>query len=268
MSAMRVEHLRAAVMNPLTLPGLPAHVFLLHTDDGLVLVDTGFGTADVADPAGRLGPVRHVLRPDLDQRRTVLAQLQDRGHTAADVTHVVLTHLDLDHAGGLSDFPHATVHTTADEHAAAVTDPDLLDRNRYRPVQLAHGPRFRLHEGRGDEWRYGLTGHEVLPGVVLVPMPGHSRGHAAVAVETTDGVVLHAGDAVFDASHVSDTTPHGRPLAPSRTVRAFEQTVGRDRRRIRANHRELRRLASLPGVLVVPAHDRRVTDELVDGPVP
>jgi glyoxylase-like metal-dependent hydrolase (beta-lactamase superfamily II) len=266
MSDMRVEHLRAAVMNPLTLPGLPAHVFLLHTDDGLVLVDTGFGAADVTDPSRRFGPIRHLLRPDGDPDRTVLHQLRARGLDASDVAHVVLTHLDLDHAGGLSDFPDAAVHTTADEHAAAVTDPDLLDRTRYRPQQLEHGPRFVLHEGRGDEWRYGLTGHEVLPGVVLVPMPGHSRGHAAVAVETPDGVVVHAGDAVFDASHVSDHSPHGQRLAPVRTLRAFEQTVGRDRARIRANHRELRRLASLPDVLVVPAHDRRITDELVDGP--
>ncbi len=213
MSDMRVEHLRAAVMNPLPLPGLPAHVFLLHTDDGLVLVDTGFGTADVTDPARRFGPIRHLLRPDGDPDRTVLHQLRARGLDASDVAHVVLTHLDLDHAGGLSDFPDAAVHTTADEHAAAVTDPDLLDRTRYRPQQLEHGPRFVLHAGRGDEWRYGLTGHEVLV----------------------------------------------------RTLRAFEQTVGRDRARIRANHRELRRLASLPDVLVVPAHDRRITDELVDG---
>ena len=79
MSDMRVEHLRAAVMNPLTLPGLPAHVFLLHTDDGLVLVDTGFGTADVTDPARRFGPIRHLLRPDGDPDRTVLHQLRARG---------------------------------------------------------------------------------------------------------------------------------------------------------------------------------------------
>ncbi len=263
MTPMRIEHLRAAVMNPLTMPGLPAHVFLLHTDDGLVLVDTGFGTGDAADPGRRIGPVKAILRPELEERHTVLAQLRARGHDASDVTHVVLTHLDIDHAGGLSDFPDAVVHTTADEHAAAVTAPDALDKRRYRPAQLEHGPRFELHGGRGDEWRFGLTGHEVLPGVVLVPMPGHSRGHAAVAVETSDGVVLHAGDAVFDASHVADATPGGRPLRPVRAARGFELVVGRDRARIRANHRELKRLASIPEVLVVPAHDKRITDELV-----
>lgn len=228
-----------------------------------MLVDTGFGTADVRDPDRRIGPVRRLLRPVLDERYTVVRQLQERGLDPADVRHVVLTHLDVDHAGGLSDFPDATVHTTADEHAAAVTDPDLLDRKRYRPVQWEHGPRFEIHAGRGDEWRFGLTAHEVVPGIALIPMPGHSRGHAAVAVDGEGTTFVHAGDAVFDASHVSDVAPDGAPLRPVRPVRAFEHVVGRDRRRILANHRELRRLATLPDVVVVPAHDARVTGALV-----
>ena len=70
-----------------------------------------------------------------------------------DVTHIVLTHMDFEHSGGLSEFPDAIVHTTADEYAAAVTDPDFLDRRRYRPRQWAHGPDIRIHEGRGDDWK-------------------------------------------------------------------------------------------------------------------
>lgn len=262
---MRVEHLRVGLMNPPTLAGLPAHALLCHTDDGPVVVDTGFGTDDLREPARRLGPTRRLLRPELDERHTLVAQLRERGIAPDDVAHVVLTHLDLDHAGGLSDLPGVEVHTTADEHAAAVTAPDALDRRRYRAPQLAHGPRFTLHAGRGDEWRFGLTGHEVVPGITIVPMAGHSRGHAIVAVETDDGLVVHAGDAVFDAATLGVPTPSGRRLSAQPGLRAFEMVVGRDRRRILANHRALRRLATLPDVLVVPAHDARLTAELVDG---
>ncbi len=263
MQDMRVEHLDGAPMAPPLTPPLPAHVLLCHTDDGLVLVDTGFGTADVAPGSNRIGRMRRLLRPVGGRETTVLGQLEERGLSAEDVTHVVLTHLDLDHAGGLSDFPHATVHTTADEHAAAITSPDLLDRQRYVTAQFAHGPRFALHDGPGDRWRDELTGHEVLPGIVLVPMPGHSRGHASVAVDAGErGWIVHAGDAVFDASQLRPTAPDGAPLEPIRTLRAFEMVVGRDRARIRRNHAELARLASQDDVTVVPAHDLRVLEAL------
>lgn len=262
---MRVEHLRVAHMDPPAMPVITAHALLCHTDDGPVVVDTGFGTADLRDPARRLGPLRHTLRPDPDERHTLVAQLRERGIEPGDVAHVVLTHLDLDHAGGLSDLPDVTVHTTADEHAAAISAPDALDRRRYRSPQFEHGPRFTLHTGRGDEWRLGLTGHEIVPGITLVPMAGHSRGHAVVAVEGDDGLVVHAGDAVFDAATLGVPTPAGVSLTPQRRLRGYEMLVGRDRRRILANHRALRRLATVPDVLVVPAHDTRLTAELVQG---
>jgi glyoxylase-like metal-dependent hydrolase (beta-lactamase superfamily II) len=260
---MRVHHLSCGSFVPPLVGHLVCHVLLCETDDGLVLVDTGLGLDDYAEPKGRMGPSRHLMRPVMDPTAAAVLQLQRRGFAATDVAHVVLTHLDFDHVGGLADFPHATVHTTADEHAAAITSPDALDRRRYRPAQWAHGPAWQLHAGRGDEWRAGLTGHEVLPGITLVPMLGHSRGHAAVAVDAGDrGLVVHAGDAAFDASSYADTTPSGRPLQPVRALRAFEWGVGRDRAAIVRNHLSLRRLDAEPGVTVVPAHDPRVFEDV------
>lgn len=250
---MDVELLTAAVMEPALGPAVPAQVLVGDTGNGLVLVDTGFGTADLADPAQRLGPMRRVLRPRLDPALTVVEQLRRRGIEPGAVTDIVLTHLDLDHMGGVDDFPGARVHTTADEYAAAVTDPDPLDRVRYRQSQLATFPRPVLHAGRGDVWEFGLTGHEVLPGVVLVPMPGHSRGHAAVAVTQGDRWILHAGDALFDASVLDPALPrHG-------TLRAFERSVGRDQGAISRNHRLLAELHLLPQITVVLAHDPRAS---------
>lgn len=268
---MRVHHLNCGTMAPALIDPLVCHVLLCEADEGLVLVDTGLGLADHTDPRRRLGPVRHLLRPVVDVMQTAKRQIIELGYGPLDVTHIVLTHLDLDHAGGLSDFPDATVHTTADEHAAAITSPDALDKRRYRSVQFAHGPLWQLHEGRGDVWADGLTGHQVIPGITLVPMPGHSRGHAAVALSTgsrtKDGgpgeeMLVHAGDAAFDASTYAETSPAGRPLGKLRALRAFEQVVGRDRAAIRRNHESLRTLAATPDVTVFTAHDKRIFDEL------
>ncbi|WP_222706490.1 MBL fold metallo-hydrolase [Aeromicrobium terrae] len=263
---MHVEHLDCAEMNIPVMPHFVAHVLVCHTDAGLVLVDTGFGTLDYVDPGRRIGPMRHLLRPGSDDRSSAVRQLERAGHTADDVTHIVLTHLDIDHVGGIADFPHATVHTTADEYAAAFTNPDWNDKVRYRHAQMEHDVVWRTHEGRGDVWDHGLTGHEVLPGIVLVPMPGHSRGHAAVAVDAGDrGWLFHAGDACFDASAYASTSPAGRPLRKYRTVRGFEWSVGRDHQAIRENHRTLARLDAEPDVTVIPAHDQRIFDDLAGG---
>jgi glyoxylase-like metal-dependent hydrolase (beta-lactamase superfamily II) len=260
---MQVEHLNCAELDLPVLPDLVAHVLVCHTDAGIVLVDTGFGTQDYVDPGRRIGMMRHVLRPGSNDRSSAVRQLARAGRDAEEVTHIVLTHLDVDHVGGIGDVPHATVHTTADEYAAAFTNPDWNDKVRYRRAQLDHDVAWRTHEGRGDVWQHGLTGHEVVPGIVLVPMPGHSRGHAAVAVDAGDrGWLFHAGDAVFDASSYASTSPGGRPLTTQRSVRTFEWVVGRDHKAIRENHRTLARLDAEPGVTGVPAHDQRVFEDL------
>lgn len=257
---VRVEQLNCAVMRPVGIRPLVAHVFLVDPEDGsgLTLVDTGFGTEDLAEPTHRLGLARHMLRPDRDPEHTAAHQLTARGHCAEDVAHIVLTHLDLDHVGGLSDFPDAQVHTTAAEHEAALVDLRPRDKTRYRPVQFNHEPHFVLHPGRGDRWRGNLTGHEVVPGVTLVPLPGHSRGHGAVAVQTKDGLLVHAGDASFDGSSFADHSPSGKPLKPLRSLRLFEQIAAHDRSAIAANHAALRFLNAEPDVTVVNAHDPRL----------
>lgn len=265
MHDMRVYSLNCGTFDPPLVGGIVCHVLLCETPNGLALVDTGLGLLDYADPKGRMGPSGKFLRPSSGEANTALRQIEARGFTSADVTDIVLTHLDFDHIGGLSDFPQAQVHTTADEHAAAITSPDFLDKRRYRPLQWAHGPRFVVHEGRGDEWMHGLTGHEVLPGITLVPMPGHSRGHAAVAVDAGNrGLLVHAGDAAFDAASYADASPSGRPLKKIGAMRFFESFVGRDRRAIKANHQSLRTLNDTDGITVLPAHDRRILADLME----
>jgi len=98
------------------------------------LVDTGFGLGDVADPAGRLSHFfLTLLRPEFRAEMTAVQQVQRLGFAASDVTDIVLTHLDFDHAGGLDDFPNARVHLLAIERDCALRRASWLDRQRYRP---------------------------------------------------------------------------------------------------------------------------------------
>ena len=90
---------------------LVCHCLLIDTEgEGLVLVDTGLGLRDVAEPGTRLSPVfRRAMKLPLRESETAVRQIEKLGFSASDVRHIVLTHLDFDHAGGLDDFPEAIV---------------------------------------------------------------------------------------------------------------------------------------------------------------
>lgn len=248
---MTVRHLNCATMRPLATAPMVAHCLLVERPAGLLLVDTGFGAGDCADPK-RLGqPFRSVVRPVLDPAETALAQVRALGYDAADVTDIALTHLDLDHVGGIGDFPHARVHVFGDELDAALS-PTVREKGRYLEAQRAHGPDWVRHSVPGDAW-FGFGSVTALDDdVLLIPLQGHTRGHCGVAVRRTDGSwLLHAGDSYFHSSE-KDTPP-----APPFALKAFQVLMGVDNKRRLANQERLRELQSAHSdeVTIFCAHD-------------
>ncbi len=238
-------------MNPVGTAPVVAHVLFVERSEGLLLVDTGFGSGDLANPK-RLGqPFRALMRPALDAAETALAQVERLGFQRTDVTDIALTHLDLDHVGGIGDFPQARVHVHATELEVAQA-PGLSDRARYVSAQWAHGPNWITHRAdAGDTWQ-GLRSVTALgDDVVLVPLHGHSAGHCGVAVRRPDGGwLLHAGDSYF---HVDETaTPPNCPLS----LRVFQRIVAYDNTARVENQERLRELRlRAPDVTVFSAHD-------------
>lgn len=248
---MRIRHLNCGTMTPLASAAIVAHCLLVERPGGLLLVDTGFGTDDIATPK-RLGqPFRAAVRPVLGAGETAHAQIRALGHDPAEVTDIVLTHLDLDHVGGIGDFPSARVHVFTDELEAAL-HPTLRDRGRYLAAQWAHRPTWVRHEVAGGDW-FGFSSVTALDDdVVLVALPGHSRGHCGVAVRRdSGGWLLHAGDAYFSAGEKLSPPSCPRPL------RAFQTVMAADNRRRRHNQERLQELHEAHGdeVTIFCAHD-------------
>ena len=264
---MKVHHLNLCTMCPfggrllsggersIFSPGeMVAHVLLIETPrDGLVLVDTGMGLDDVRSPNERIGRVFLMLsRPTLREEDTAVRQVERLGFSRRDVRHVIVTHLDVDHAGGLPDFPDAKVHVHRREHAAAMAPQTFNERQRYSKAQLAHGPKWELHEDGGDRW-FGLDGLKVIADdILLVPLPGHTRGHSAVAVRVGSSPewLLHCGDAYF--SHLEkDDAARCPPI-----LRHFQSAVAADNKIRRANAARIRDLHREHGqaVQVFSAH--------------
>lgn len=220
------------------------HCLLIEADDTLILVDTGYGLADIRGGAERrlahLWPL--VLNPRLREEDTAVRQVERLGFSARDVRHIVLTHLDFDHAGGLEDFPEASVHVSAREREASLHLPrGLVGNQRYRPLQWDGVRDWRTYAPSGEPW-FGFDAVRSLDGlppeILLVPLSGHTLGHAGVAVRTPDGWLLDAGDAYLDRSEL---TAH-RGIPPGLAL--YERIMMTDPPAARYNLMRLRELHS------------------------
>lgn len=239
------------------------HCLLVDTGATVVLVDSGIGLRAIADPRTRLGPgfVRF-SRPKLDPAETAIRQLERHGYAATDVEHIVLTHLDADHAGGISDFPHARIHVRETELRNAETAVTRLDRVRYRAGLWAHKPDWAVYEPGGESW-FGFDAVRQLHGLpeelLIVPLPGHSPGHVGVAVDTGKGWLLHAGDAHNVHREID---PRSAPRNPFLLLTQLMQ--GKTYRRNQHRLREL--LAAESGdITVFSAHDNVAFQRFVSG---
>ncbi|MCC6899114.1 MAG: MBL fold metallo-hydrolase [Polyangiaceae bacterium] len=265
---MKVHHLNCATLCPYggrllsgsgSLSGpakLVCHCLLVETPAGLVLVDSGLGLKDVDSPERTIG--RQFLlfaNPVRDPNETAVRQVEALGFSRDDVRHVVLTHCDLDHAGGIADFPKATVHVHATEQGAALHPQTRLERTRYVRAHFAHDPKWAVYRPKGEHW-FGFEAVRDLEGlppeILLIPLHGHTRGHSGVAVQTPGGWLLHAGDAYF---HRLEMAPDRRRCPPLLDV--FQRIVEIDGRARVKNQERLRALVreSSDEVRVFSAHD-------------
>lgn len=240
-------------------PHIVAHCLLVEGADGLTLVDTGFGTADIAAPK-RLGTTFvKGLRPKLELDETAVRQVERLGFGAVDVRHIVLTHLDLDHAGGLGDFPDARVHVFGSELTAA-RNPTFRERARYVPAQWSHQPHWVEHSVDGDPW-FGFRSARALgDDVLLIPLHGHTRGHCGVAVRRpVGGWFLHAGDAFFSTGE-KQTPPTRKP-----GLTVFQKLMATDELARRHNQERLQELhaAHSAEVTIFSAHDKSEYDAIL-----
>lgn len=216
---------------------LPIPAFLIeHPEAGPILIDTGLHeqvATDVGAALGRLGKIAFTI--DMKPEWAVPHQLRARGVDPADVKTIVMTHLHYDHASGLSQFPDATVHVDAREHADA-SKGKLLDGYIPRLMQTP-GQRWETFPHERDE--VDLLGDGTLR---LLRTPGHTSGHRSVAVRlASGGDLLLTGDAAYNLETIE------RSLTPLLTWKddAFRSSLAR----VQAWTREH------PAAPVIPGHD-------------
>ena len=238
---------------------IPCAAQLVETNEGLVLIDTGYGVQDVQKPHPRLSKFFHaLLNIRFRMEETALHQIKALGYSADDVRHIVLTHLDFDHAGGLEDFPRARVHVMeAERDAAERKRRGFIARRRYRPAQWDDVRDWRTYAGGGESW-FGFDSVRQLDGlppeILMIPLPGHTWGHAGIALQTASGWVLNAGDAYF---YRRELDADGRRCTPG--LRFYQTMMEVDRQLRLGNQDRLRDLKRDHGseVTIFCSHDER-----------
>ena len=260
---MKIHHLNCGTLCPTGLgllfksqTKLVCHCLLIEKPDGLVLVDTGFGLQDCRNPTERLGSTYKLIGPVLSENETAAQQIQALGLSAGDVTDIIVTHLDFDHAGGISDFPNANVHVLQDEYDAASSDSfNLQNFQRYKKSQWKDHKKWTFHPSTGEDW-LGFEAIRPMPRskdqILMIPLSGHTKGHAGIAINTSMGWLLHAGDCFY--SHASMNLENFRL---PRALSTFEHFMAYDDQLRLRNVERLRELKRQMGanVDIFCAHD-------------
>ena len=232
---------------------VPVPAFLVeHPRVGKILIDTGFHPSVAVKPQENLGRLALFTFKDLQMKaeQALPAQLRQRGIDPSEVKVVVMTHLHVDHASAISEFPGATFVVSAAEWAAATSQGQL---HGYARRQFDHGFEYRLldFEGADAESFAGFARSFDLFGdgsVRTVYTPGHTLGHMSVVLRTARSEVLVAADAIYLRRTLDDTH------LPYRTE---------DEHLFRRSLREIRQyVTETPDALIIPGHDWEAWQEL------
>jgi N-acyl homoserine lactone hydrolase len=162
---------------------MPVYVHVVDHPDGRVLVDTGMTEL-------------HPAVADMDPRLTPLPAQAD--FDVAGIDMVVNTHLHFDHCGGNHLFTGKPVYVQAQE----LDDARHQDDYTIREWVDAPGVDYVPVDGE----------LELLPGVRLVPTPGHTRGSQVVVVETGERPVVIAGDTAVFFAELDEPRTEGQRL--------------------------------------------------------
>ncbi|MER8825175.1 MBL fold metallo-hydrolase [Mesorhizobium sp. M0938] len=184
---------RMAWLNDMFLPqdafDWSLNVVVVRSGEQTILVDAGLG-----------------LDPDLNLPRAgqLIKRLEGAGIDLASVTDVVLTHMHMDHIGGLlidgvkdQLRPDLRIHVAAAE-VKFWESPDFthVDMPQGFPDALRSTAKRFANEYRDHLWLFDDE-HEVAPGVVVSRTGGHTPGHSVVRLASGGDRLTFAGDAVF-----------------------------------------------------------------------
>lgn len=184
---------------------LPGHCLLIEYNNKLALVDTGIGLLDTQNPQERIGQqLIDMVGFRFNENYTAIKQIEQLGFDPSMVTDCFISHLDPDHAGGLADFPLATVHVSLEEYKSFRNEGSKW---RYLPQQLNHNPIIKTYDKTTDNW-FGFEARKIEADlgidIFLIPLFGHTLGHCGIAIKQETNWLFFVGDAYYLRIELTD----------------------------------------------------------------
>ena len=222
------------------------YAWAIEHPEGVIVVDTGAAAHLKSLP--RWHPYfRFAVRFDIEPEQEAGPQLRGLGIGARDVKTVVLTHLHIDHDGGLAHFPHSRILGSAGEiaRASGIGGAVLGYLPKRWPKWFAPEPLAWQPTACGP---FASSAPISAAGdVIAVPTPGHTPNHLSVVVRDGDHEIMLASDASYLESTMLSGTVDG--VSPDETVAAA--TLAR-----------IREFCSQRPVVYLPAHDLHAAQRL------
>jgi glyoxylase-like metal-dependent hydrolase (beta-lactamase superfamily II) len=224
---------------------IPVPAFLVeHPGTGPMLIDTGLHPSVAVDPKQNFGRVLafYYRGIKMNSEQAAAAQLRARGLDAADIRYVLMTHMHVDHASAISDFPDATFVLSKQEWDAISEGKD----RGYVERQYDYGFDYRTFDFESPATEsftsFGRSFDLFGDGSVrAVFTPGHTYGHTSYVLRLRDREVLIAADAAYTQRTLDED------VLPFKMV---------DEHQFRRSLREIQRYRQqTPGALIVPGHD-------------
>lgn len=216
---------------------IPVPWYLLKHPKGLVVIDGGNAVECASDPRGYWGGISRTYWPVMQESDGCVQKLQAMGIQPEDVTHVVQSHLHLDHTGAIGRFPNA-VHVVQRREYEYAYAPDWFAAGGYIRADFDRpGLKWQFLEAEATDG-YDLFGDGTLK---MVFTPGHAPGHQSFLVTLPkSGAILLAVDAAYTLDHWNEKALPGFLASTVDTVRSVQK---------------LRSLAAKTEAKVVTGHD-------------
>ncbi len=198
---------------------VPVPMYLIDHPKGLVLFDTGMNPKIAHDPEAHWGPTAQAIPPQMKPSEAADKQVQALGYKLEDVKFVALSHMHLDHAGGMTLFPNATFIVRKTELQTAWW-PEPYQRPVYILEDYLASRGYNYME-LDDTEDYDIFGDGSL---ILVDTKGHVQGHQSLIVNLPkSGMIILAADAAIMMENVDELVLPGIVWNPSLALDALEK---------------------------------------------